>query len=67
MKYIVVVLVLALGASAVSAASVFLHSEAARLITSDDSGGVSVSWMLTAVTGMMVTIAWRCRMADGGI
>ncbi|QHI99969.1 hypothetical protein GT347_19490 [Xylophilus rhododendri] len=60
MKFIVSMLLLALCASAVSAASVFLDSEAARVTP---ESGISVPALLIAGIGMMLTVVWRCNMA----
>ena len=59
MKYVLVLVVLALGASAVSAASVFLREETARMVVS--SGGGSIGALVVAALGMVATIAWRCH------
>ena len=54
-----VVIVLALGASAVSAASVFLRQETTQVVAS--AGGGSIGAMVVAAFGMVMTIAWRCH------
>lgn len=68
MKYIVIVLVLALGASAVSAASLFLDTQAAEALQGiSPDAGVSMPWLMVSGLGMMVTIAWRCYAAEGSL
>ena len=61
MKYIGTVLVLALGASGVSAASAFLQAQVAD--TALAGGATSMLPMVLAGLGMMLTIGLRCHLA----
>jgi len=64
MKYLVTLLVLALGESAAWAAATFLHVQGARVPA--DGEPASLWGMALAGAGMLLTIVLRCRAAGGG-